>query len=69
MSSFLGAIVPAGLLARAVPRRTAWSVPVAGLAGAALPGCEFSSVVVAGRLVASGVPPPAALSFLLSAPG
>ena len=68
VSSFLGALVPAGLLARMVPRRAGLSVPVAGLAGAALPGCECSSVVVAGRLVASGVPPPAAVAFLLAAP-
>ncbi len=68
VSSLLAALLPAGLLARVVPGRAGLSVPVAGLAGAALPGCECSSVVVAGRLVASGVPPPAAVSFLLSAP-
>jgi uncharacterized membrane protein YraQ (UPF0718 family) len=68
VSSLLAAFLPAGLLARIVPRRTGLSVPVAGLAGAALPGCECSSVVVAGRLVASGVPPAAAVSFLLAAP-
>jgi uncharacterized membrane protein YraQ (UPF0718 family) len=43
-------------------------VPVAGIAGAVLPGCECSSVPVARGLMARGVPPPAALAFLLSAP-
>jgi uncharacterized membrane protein YraQ (UPF0718 family) len=68
LSSLLAALVSPRLVARIVPRRVAVSVPVAGLAGAALPGCECSSVVVAGRLVVSGVPPPAALAFLLAAP-
>jgi hypothetical protein len=43
-------------------------VGLAGLAGVALPGCECGSVPVAGRLVSRGVPPSAALAFLLSAP-
>lgn len=56
------------LVARIVPRRPAVAVGVAGLAGAALPGCECSSVPLARRLAARGVPPAAALSFLLAAP-
>src|SRR6266545_1810370 len=51
-----------------VPRRAALAVPAAATAGAALPGCECGSVPVAGRLVAAGVTPAAALAFLLSAP-
>ena len=43
-------------------------MPVAGLAGAVLPGCECASVPVAGALVRRGVTPAAALAFLLSAP-
>jgi uncharacterized membrane protein YraQ (UPF0718 family) len=46
----------------------ALAVPVAGLAGAALPGCECGSVLVAARLISRGVSPPAALAFLSSAP-
>src|SRR6266542_6886204 len=68
LSSALATFVPHHRLVRVVPRRVGLAVPVAGLAGAALPGCECSSVVVAGRLIAQGVPPPAAVSFLLSAP-
>lgn len=56
------------LVARIVPRSPAVAVGVAGLAGAALPGCECSSVPLARRLAARGVPPAAALSFLLAAP-
>ena len=43
-------------------------MPVAAVAGVALPGCECGSVPIAGRLVARGVAPAAAVTFLLSAP-
>lgn len=68
LSSLLAAFVSPEALARMVPRRAAVSVPMAGLAGAALPGCECTSVVVAGRLVASGMPSGPAIAFLLAAP-
>lgn len=68
LSGLLEALVPVGSLARSMPRRAGLAVPLGGVAGAALPGCECSSVVVAGRLVRSGVPPAAAVSFLLAAP-
>src|SRR5215217_5108724 len=68
VSAALASLVPASLLVRALPRRSVLSVPVAGLAGAVLPGCECSSVPVAGRLVSAGVPPAAGLTFLLAAP-
>ena len=44
------------------------AIPVAGLAGAVLPGCECSAAPVANRLVARGIEPAAALTFLLAAP-
>lgn len=68
LSGAVAAFVPAGLLPRLLPRRAALSVPLAGLAGIALPGCECSSVPVAGRLVAAGAPPAAALTFMVAAP-
>lgn len=68
ISAAVAALLPAGFLPRALPRRPALAVPAAALAGAALPGCECGSVPIAGRLVAHGTPPPAALAFLLSAP-
>lgn len=68
VSGLIAALVPPGVVARALPRRPALAVPVAGVAGAALPGCECGSVPIAGRLVAQGAPPPAALAFLLAAP-
>jgi uncharacterized protein len=68
VSALISAFVPAEWLARALPRRTAVAVPAAGLAGSVLPGCECSSVPVAGRLVEKGAQPAAALAFLLAAP-
>jgi uncharacterized membrane protein YraQ (UPF0718 family) len=68
LSAAISALVPATWIAKAVPRRTILAVPAAGVAGALLPGCECSSVPVAGRLVARGIPQGAALTFLLAAP-
>jgi uncharacterized membrane protein YraQ (UPF0718 family) len=68
ISGAIAAYVSPDFLQRIVPRRTALAVPSAGLAGLALPGCECGSVPIAGRLVAAGTPPAAALTFLLAAP-
>ncbi len=68
VSAAIAALVPAGLLPRLLPDRPALAVPIAAVAGAALPGCECGSVPIARRLVVQGVPPAAALTFLLSAP-
>ncbi|MDQ1565818.1 MAG: uncharacterized protein QOF96_698, partial [Actinomycetota bacterium] len=56
ISGAIAAFVPAGSLARLLPRRPAVAVPVASLAGVLVPGCECSSVPIAGRLVAGGAP-------------
>jgi uncharacterized membrane protein YraQ (UPF0718 family) len=68
LSAAIAVFVPAAFFARTLPRRQALAVPVAGVAGAVLPGCECSSVPVARGLMARGVAPSAALAFLLSAP-
>jgi uncharacterized protein len=68
VSGALAALLPPGAVGRLLPRHPALAVPVAGVAGVALPGCECGSVPVAGRLIACGAPPPAALAFLLAAP-
>jgi hypothetical protein len=68
VSAAVAALIPAGWLPRALPRRPGVAVPVAAAAGAVLPGCECGSVPIAGRLVSQGAPPAAALAFLLSAP-
>jgi uncharacterized membrane protein YraQ (UPF0718 family) len=68
LSALIAVFVPPAFFARALPKQPALAVPVAGIAGAVLPGCECASVPVAGALVRRGVTPAAALAFLLSAP-
>ena len=68
LSAAIAVFVPASFFARVLPARPAFAVPVAGIAGAVLPGCECASVPVAGALVRRGITPAAALAFLLSAP-
>ncbi len=68
VSGLIATFVSPDLVQRALPRRPVLAVPTAGLAGMALPGCECGSVPIAGRLVAAGTPPAAALTFLLAAP-
>ncbi|MGQ0719417.1 MAG: permease [Pseudonocardiales bacterium] len=68
VSGLIAAFVPPAALQRVLPRRTVAAVPVAGAAGMALPGCECASVPVSRRLMQQGVPPAAALTFMLAAP-
>nr|WP_225839231.1 permease [Streptomyces sp. NK08204] len=68
LSGAINAFVPANLFTRVLPKRPALAVPVAGAAGAVLPGCECASVPVASSLIRRGVDPAAAFAFLLSAP-
>jgi uncharacterized protein len=68
LSAVIAAFVPPAVFTRALPRRPALAVPVAGASGVVLPGCECASVPVARRLVGQGAPEAAALAFLLAAP-
>ncbi len=68
VSTVIAAAVPASFFARVLPSRAALAVPVAGLAGALLPGCECGSVPIAAGLSRRGVGAGPAVAFLLSAP-
>lgn len=68
LSGVIAAWVSPSFVERVVPKNQYVAVPAAGAAGFALPGCECGSVPIAGRLVAAGTPPAAALTFLLAAP-
>ncbi|MGQ0466519.1 MAG: permease [Sporichthyaceae bacterium] len=68
LSASITTFVPESWFKRALPGKPAAAVPVAGMAGAILPGCECASVPVAASLIRRGVPAAAALAFLLSAP-
>ncbi|MGW2555388.1 permease [Streptomyces sp. NPDC001635] len=68
LSGAINAFVPARVFSRVLPGRPVLAVPVAGVAGVVLPGCECASVPVANSLIRRGVTPAAAFTFLLSAP-
>ncbi|MEV0299192.1 permease [Nocardia sp. NPDC050710] len=68
VSGSIAAFVSPALLRKVLPRNQSAAVGVAGLAGAALPGCECGVVPVARRLTDQGAPSAAALAFMLSAP-
>jgi uncharacterized protein len=68
VSGAIAAYVPPSVFARLLPANPVLAVPVAGVCGVALPGCECGSVPIADRLMDRGVRPSAALAFLLSAP-
>ena len=68
ISGLIAAFVTPERLSRWLPRRAALAVAVAGVGGAALPGCECGSVPVARRLFGPGTRGAAALTFMLSAP-
>ena len=68
ISGAIAAFVSADALRRVLPKRAALAVPVAGMAGVALPTCECAAVPVARRLILQGAPSSVALAFLLAAP-
>ena len=68
LSGAINAFVPERVFTRLLPKRPGLAVPVAGVAGVVLPGCECASVPVANSLIGRGVTPAAAFAFLLSAP-
>ncbi|MGV8875261.1 MAG: permease [Rhodococcus sp. (in: high G+C Gram-positive bacteria)] len=68
ISGVIAAFVSPRVLRSVLPRRESVAVGVAGLAGAALPGCECGAVPVARRLMDQGAPSAVAVTFLLSAP-
>lgn len=68
VSTALKVVVPAQVWARTIPKNDGCAVPVVGLAGLLLPGCECGSVPVARSLMSSGVAPAPAVAFLLAAP-
>ena len=68
LSAVIAVFVPRSFWAKALPRHPALAVPVAGVSGVILPGCECGAVPIAGSLIRRGVTPAAALTFLLAAP-
>jgi uncharacterized protein len=68
LSGAISVLLSERVLTKVVPRNPALGVPVAGVAGIGLPGCECAAVPIAGSLMRRGVVPAVALTFLLAAP-
>lgn len=68
VSAAIYAFVPERFFAAISPRSPVAAVPVFGLAGMVMPGCECGSVPIARRLADRGIRPSAALAFMLSSP-
>lgn len=68
LSAVISILLSERVLSRVVPRNPVLAVPVAGVAGVGLPGCECAAVPIAGSLIRRGVVPAVALTFLLAAP-
>ncbi len=68
LSASISRYLSEGVLRRVMPGNPVLAVPVAGLAGVCLPGCECAAVPVTDGLMRRGLAPAAALTFLLAAP-
>lgn len=68
VAAIIGTFVPSSVFARLSRLPEPLQIPAAGLAGFAFPVCECGSVPVARRLVARGLIPSAAVTFMLAAP-
>lgn len=68
VSGAVAAFVTPDRLARWLPDRTGAAIVVAGVGGAALPGCECGSVPIGRRMFGEGAVGAAALTFMLAAP-
>ncbi|MGQ0670413.1 MAG: permease [Actinomycetota bacterium] len=67
-AALIEVFVPVGTLERLAQLPRPLQLPAAGLAGVAFPICECGSVPVARRLMAKGLMPSAAITFMLAAP-
>lgn len=68
LSAVISSLLSERVLSAVVPRNPVLGVPVAGMAGMGLPGCECAAVPIAGSLIRRGIAPAVALTFLLAAP-
>jgi uncharacterized membrane protein YraQ (UPF0718 family) len=68
LSALITRFLSDGVLSRVLPSNAVAAVPVAGVAGVGLPGCECAAVPIADSLIRRGLRPAVALTFLLAAP-
>lgn len=68
VSGIISVAIPESFVRRVIPRSPFAAVPAAAASGMLLPGCECASVPVSQSLIRRGMPPAAALAFLLASP-
>lgn len=68
LAALISSFLSERLVRKVMPTNPAAAVPVAGVAGVGLVGCECASIPIAGGVMRQGVAPAAALTFLLAAP-
>jgi uncharacterized protein len=68
LSALIARFLSAEMLRRALPSNPVAAIPVAGVAGVGLPGCECAAVPITSALIGRGLRPAVALTFLLAAP-
>lgn len=68
LGALVESVLPIARLRAAMPTSRFGAAVAGGGAGIVLPGCECSSVPVAGRLAAKGLPTAGVVAFLLAAP-
>jgi len=68
VSGFLGKVAPQGRILRVLSKRRLRTTFIAAALGLLFPLCECAIVPIARRLMQRGVPPAAAIAFMLGAP-
>jgi uncharacterized membrane protein YraQ (UPF0718 family) len=68
VSALIEVVVPGSVMARVSALPPSLQLPASAVAGLAFPVCECGSVPVARRLIAKGLAPSAAITFMLAAP-
>jgi uncharacterized protein len=68
ISGIIQIFVSEELMARIIPKNRFLSILFASLIGALFPACECGIVPITRRLIAKGVPLPAAIAFMLTGP-
>src|SRR5271167_450208 len=68
VSGIIDSFVPAGTLAKILPKNPALAICLSGLLGGIFPMCECGSVIVVRRFIRKGLPVSAAVTYMLASP-
>jgi uncharacterized protein len=68
VGSLIEEFIPETLIPRLIGKRPVAGILIAGLVGLAFPVCECAIIPVARKLIQKGIPPAAAVAFILAVP-